>query len=127
MIPSSFAATISGLEAELTVADELLVKQQSNLDTQSRLVDDAKQQRDVRIAELLGAGAANPAVRGLVVEIAEADDQRNSSLFEVDHLRREISTAEQHIQSLIRHNSELANTLQSRLAPKQTALSNVTP
>jgi hypothetical protein len=124
MIPSSFASTIAGLESELTVADELLVKQQSNLDTQSKLVDDAKFQRDGRIAELLGAGAGNPALRGLVTEIAEADDLRNASLFEVDHLRREISTSEQHIASLMRHNTELANTLQSRLAPKQTALSN---
>jgi hypothetical protein len=127
MIPSSFASTIAGLESELTIADELLVKQQSNLDTQSKLVEDAKQQRDGRIAELLGAGAANPALRGLVVEIAEADDQRNVSLFAVDHLRREISAAERNIQSLLRHNNELANTLQSRLTPKQTALSNVAP
>jgi hypothetical protein len=127
MIPSSFGSTIAGLESELTVADELLVKQQNNLDTQSKLVEDAKQQRDGRIAELLGAGAADPASRGLVAEITEADDQRNASLFGVDHLRREISAAEQHIQSLLQHNTELANTLQSRLAPKQAALSNVTP
>lgn len=127
MIPSSFASTIGGLESELTVADELFVKQQSNLDTQSKLVDDAKQQRDGRIVELLGGGNGNAAVRGLVTEIAEADDQRNASLFEVDRLRRDISTAEKHIQSLIRDNNELANTLQSRLAPKQTALSNGTP
>ncbi len=123
MIPSSFASTIAGLEAELTVADELLVKQQSNLDTQSKLVEDAKLQREVRIGELLGGGNANPQVRGLVAEITEADDQRNLSLFEVDHLRRDISTAEQHIASLIRDNNQLASTLQSRLMPKQAALS----
>jgi hypothetical protein len=123
MIPSSFASTIAGLEAELTVADELLVKQQSNLDTQSKLVEDAKLQREVRIGELLGGGNANPQVRGLVAEITEADDQRNLSLFEVDRLRREISTAEQHIASLIRDNNQLASTLQSRLMPKQAALS----
>jgi hypothetical protein len=127
MIPSSFASTIAGLESELTVGDELLVKQQSNLDTQSKLVDDAKQQRDGRIVELLGGGNANAAVRGLVTEIAEADDARNASLFEVDRLRRDISNAEKHIAGLIRNNNELANTLQSRLAPKQTALSNGTP
>jgi hypothetical protein len=127
LIPSSFASTISGLESELTVADELLVKQQSNLDTQTKLVEDAKQQREGRITELLGAGNANQAVRGLVAEITEADDLRNASLFEVDHLRRDISAAEQHIRSLIRDNNELANTLQARLTPKQTALSTKSP
>jgi hypothetical protein len=126
MIPSSFASTISGLEAELTVADELLVKQQSNLDMQSKLVDDAKLQRDVRLGELLGGGNANPNVRGLVTEITEADDQRNASLFEVDRLRRDISAAEQHIAGLIRDNNQLASTLQTRLMPKQAA-SSVTP
>ena len=123
MIPSSFASTIAGLEAELTVADELLVKQQSNLDTQARLLEDAKLQRDVRVGELLGGGNANPKLQGLVAEITEADDQRNASLFEVDHLRRDISAAEQHIASLIRDNNQLASTLQSRLMPKQAALS----
>jgi len=123
MIPSSFASAIAGLEAELTVADELLVKQQSNLDTQSRLVEDAKQQRDVRIGELLGGGNANPNVRGLVTETTEADDQRNTSLFEVDRLRRDISAAEQHIAGLIRDNNQLASTLQARLMPKQAAFS----
>ena len=127
LIPSSFASTISGLESELTIADELLVKQQSNLDTQSKLVEDAKQQRDGRLLELLGGGNANAAVRGLVAEITEADDLRNASLFEVDHLRREISAAEQHIHSLIRDNNELANTLQARLTPKQTAFSTKSP
>jgi hypothetical protein len=123
MIPSSFASTIAGLEAELTVADELLVKQQSNLDTQSRLVDDAKLQRDVRIGELVGGPNATPNAPGLVAEITEGDDLRNTALFEVDHLRREISAAEQHIASLIRNNNQLASTLQSRLTPKQAALS----
>ncbi len=124
MIPSSLASRIAGLEAELVVADELLVKQQSNLETQTRLVTAAHDQRDERIAELLGGGNANPAPPGLVADITQADDQRNVSLLEVDRLRREISTAEQHVRHLIQENNKLAGTLQSRLAPKQTALSD---
>jgi hypothetical protein len=124
MIPSSLASRIAGLEAELVVADELLAKQQSNLETQTKLVTAAHDQRDERIAELLGGGNANPAPPGLVAEITQADDQRNASLLEVDRLRREINTAEQHVRRLIQQNNELAGTLQSRLAPKQTALSD---
>jgi hypothetical protein len=124
MIPSSFATRIAGLEADLVVADELLAKQQSNLETQSKLVDAARDQRQERIAELLGGGNANPAPPGLVAELTEADDQRNTSLVEVDRLRRGISAAERNIGRLIKENNDLARTLQSRLAPKLTALSD---
>jgi hypothetical protein len=112
----------------LTVADELLIKQQNNLDTQVKLVGAAKDQRDERIGELLGAagGNANAAPQGLVAEITQADDQRNASLLEVDRLRRAISAAEKNIHRLMQENSDLARTLQSRLAPKLTALSDST-
>lgn len=124
MIPSSFASRIAGLEADLVVADELLAKQQSNLETQTKLVDAARDQHQERIAELLGGGKANPAPPGLVAELTEADDQRNASLVEVDRLRRGISAAERNIGRLIHENNDLARTLQSRLAPKLTALSD---
>ncbi len=127
-IPSSFASQMAGLEADLTVADELLIKQQNNLDTQVKLVGAAKDQRDERIAELLGAagGNANAAPQGLVADITQADDQRNASLLEVDHLRRAIRAAEKNVHRLIGENNDLARTLQSHLAPKLTALSNTT-
>jgi hypothetical protein len=121
LIPSSFVAQVAGLEADLVVADELLVKQQGNLETQNKLVNAARDQREERVAELLGGGKVNPPPPGLVAEITEADDQRNASLFEVDHLRREISTAEKNVRRLIQENNELARTLQSRLTPKLTA------
>ena len=124
MIPSSFASRIAGLEADLVVADELLAKQQSNLETQSKLVDAAQDQRDERIAELLGGGKANPAPPGLVAEITQADDRRNASLVEVDRLRREISAAEEHVRRLIQENKDLARTLQSRSTQKLTALTD---
>jgi hypothetical protein len=127
MIPASFASRIAGLESELASTDETLVKQQSNLETQSNLVKAAQEQRDQRIVELLGGGNANPAPPGLVAEVTEADDQRNASLVEVDRLRRDISTAEQHVRRLIQENNDLAQTLQARLAPKQTALAPATP
>lgn len=124
MIPASFAARIAGLDADLVVADELLVKQQSNLETQLKLVDAARSQRDERIGELLGNANSNPATPGLVAEISTADDLRNASLLEVDRLRREISTSEQNIRRLIQDNNDLARTLESRLTPKLTALSD---
>lgn len=124
MIPSSFAARIAGLEADLVVADELLTKQQSNLETQSKLVNAARDQRDERIAELLGGGKVNPPPPGLLAEITEADDQRNASLVKVDSLRRDINAVEHNVQRLIQENNELARRLQSRLAPKLTALAD---
>ena len=124
LIPSSFASRIAGLEADLVVNDELLAKQQSNLETQNKLITAAREQREDRIAELHGGGKANPAPPGLVAEITEADDQRNASLVEVDRLRREISAAQKNVGRLIRENNDLAHTLQSRLAPKLTALSS---
>jgi hypothetical protein len=124
LIPSSFASRIVGLEADLVVNDELLAKQQSNLETQNKLITAAREQREERIAELLGGGKANPAPPGLVAEITEADDQRNASLVEVDRLRREISAAQKNVGRLIQENNDLAHTLQSRLAPKLTALSS---
>jgi len=124
LIPSSFASRIAGLEADLVVNDELLAKQQSNLETQNKLITAAREQREDRIAELLGGGKANPAPPGLVAEITEADDQRNASLVEVDRLRREISAGQKNVGRLIQENNDLAHTLQSRLAPKLTALSS---
>jgi hypothetical protein len=125
MIPSSFASRIAGLEADLVVADELLAKQQSNLETQSKLVDAARQQREERIAELLGDPKANPPLPGLVAEITEADDVRNVSLVKVDRLRRDISAAEEHTRQLIQENKDLARTLQSRSTQKLTALTDL--
>ena len=93
----------------------------------SKLVNAAHDQREERIAELLGGGKANPAPPGLVAEITEADDQRNASLVEVDRLRRDISAAEQNVRRLIQENNDLARILQSRLAPKLTALSDPLP
>ena len=127
VIPSSFASRIAGQEAELVVADELLAKQQNNLETQSRLVDGAKEQRDERIAELLGGAKGDPAAPGLVAQISEADDRRNASQMEVDRLRRDISAAEKHINSLIQENKELDRSLQARPAQKLTALSELSP
>jgi hypothetical protein len=124
LIPSSFASRIAGLEFDLVVNDELLAKQQSNLETQNKLITAAREQREERIAELLGGGKENPAPPGLVAEITEADDQRNASLVEVDRLRREISAAQKNVRRLIQENNDLAHTLQSRLAPKLTALSS---
>jgi hypothetical protein len=124
MIPSSFASRIAGLEADLVFADELLTKQRSNLETQIKLVDAAKGQREERIAELLGDPKANPAPPGLVAEITEADDQRNASLVKVDRLRRDISAAEEHTRQLIQENKDLARTLQSRATQKLTALTD---
>jgi hypothetical protein len=124
LIPSSFASRIADLEADLVVNDEVLAKQQSNLETQNKLINAARAQREERIAELLGGGKANPAPPGLVAETTEADDQRNASLVEVDRLRRDISAAEKNVRRLIQENNDLARNLQSRLAPKLTAWSS---
>ena len=73
MIPASFASRIAGLESDLVVADETLAKQQNNLEIQSKLLAAARDQRDERIAELLGGGKANPAPSGLLTEITGAE------------------------------------------------------
>jgi hypothetical protein len=119
-IPSSFASRVSDLESELVVADELLAKQRSNLEVQTQLVDTSRDQRDERLAELLGARKAGAGV-GLVAEISQADDARNSSLAEVDSLRRSISAARERVQQLIRENNDLARTLPGEPTSKQTA------
>ena len=125
MIPASFASRIAGLESDLVVADETLAKQQNNLEIQSKLLAAARDQRDERIAELLGGGKANPAPSGLLTEITGAEDQRDASLLEVDRLRRNISGTQQHIERLIQENNELVHRLESRLTPKLTALSDI--
>jgi hypothetical protein len=120
MIPSSFTARITDLETQLVKGDELLTKQKGNLDSQMKLINEAKRQHDDRIGELLGQkGGAQP---GLVADIARAEDQRNASLAEVDRLRREIRTTLQHVQRLIQENNDLARTLPGHSTPKETAL-----
>jgi hypothetical protein len=121
MIPSSFTSRITDLETQLVKADELLTKQNGNLESQKKLIDEAKHQHDDRIGELLG-NKANAAQPGLVADIARAEDQRNASLAEVDRLRREIRTTLQHVEQLIQENNNLARTLPGVSAPKETAL-----
>jgi hypothetical protein len=119
IIPSASAARITDLEKELLVADELLAKQQSNLDTQAKLVETAKEQREVRLSELLGGKNAP----GLAAQIRQADEGRNSSLTEVDRLRRAISASLAKIRRLIEENKELAKSLPGQAPPRQAASS----
>lgn len=122
VIPSAFASRIANLESELVVEDELLAKQRKNLETQAGLSDAAKEQLEDRTGELLGGGKAVPGEAGLVAKISEADDQRNASLTEVDHLRREISASLERMQRLIQENKDLAGGLPGQLILKQASL-----
>jgi hypothetical protein len=117
VIPSSLFKQITDLQGELVKADELLKKQEKNLATQSELATAAKEQRDTRIAELLGGKGIDT---GLVAGINQADDQRNASLLRVDDLRRKISQAEAHVKSLIQENNALAASLPGQ-PPRQQA------
>jgi hypothetical protein len=118
VIPSSFVSRIAALQTELVAHDELLKKQEKNLATQAELATAARDQRDTRIAELLGGGGANAS--GLVAEINQADDHRNAALLRVDDLRRKISEAEAHVKSLIQENNTLAASLPGQ-PPRQQA------
>jgi hypothetical protein len=118
VIPSAFVSRIADLQTKLVEHDELLKKQEKNLVTQGELATAAKDQRDTRIAELLGGGAAN--ATGLVADINQADDQRNASLMRVDELRRKISEAEVRVKSLIQENNALASSLPGQ-PPRQQA------
>jgi hypothetical protein len=119
VVPSSFVSRIAGLQAELIGADELLQKQEANLATQQKLAAAARDQRDGRVAELLGAEGGAKAT-GLVAEINQADDQRNASLVRVDELRRRISEAEARVATLIQDNKTLATSLPGQ-PPRQQA------
>ncbi len=117
-IPSAFVSRIAALQTELVKHDELLKKQEKNLATQAELVAAAREQRETRVAELMGGGAGITA--GLVAEINKADDERNASLARVDNLRRKISEAEAHVKDLIQVNNSLASSLPGQ-PPKQQA------
>ena len=117
VIPSSLFKQIADLQGELVKADELLKKQEKNLATQSELATAAKEQRDTRIAELLGGKGIDT---GLVAGINQADDRRNASLLRVDDLRRKISQAGAHVKSLIQENNTLAASLPGQ-TPRQQA------
>lgn len=116
-IPSSFVSQITDLQAKLVTHDELLKKQERNLATQAELATTARDQRDTRIAELLGGKDIQA---GLVTQINQADDERNASLRRVDDLRRKISEAEARVKSLIQENSGLATSLPGQV-PRQQA------
>ena len=109
LIPSAFLSQFVDLQAKLVTQDELLKKQEKNLATQGELAAAANDQRDTRVAELLGGGQDKGT--GLVTEINQADDQRNASLIRVDELRRKISEAKAHVNSLIQENNTLAASL----------------
>jgi hypothetical protein len=117
VIPSSLFKQIADLQGELVKADELLKKQEKNLATQSELATAAQEQRDTRIAELLGGKGIDT---GLVAGINQADDRRNASLLRVDDLRRKISQAGAHVKSLIQENNTLAASLPGQ-TPRQQA------
>jgi hypothetical protein len=120
VIPSAFVSRIAGLQSELGIADELLKKQESNLATQTELAKTAREQRDGRVAELLGAAGDGGQAAGLVADINQADDQRNASLLRVDDLRRKIREAEAHVKTLIQENNTLATSLPGQ-PPRQQA------
>jgi hypothetical protein len=111
---------MADLQTRLLANDELLKKQEKNLATQTELATAARDQRDTRVAELLGAGAGGNA-SGLAAEINQADDQRNASLMRVDELRRKISEAEGRVKGLIRENNVLANSLTGQRHGEQAA------
>lgn len=106
------------MQTELVNRDELLKKQEKNLATQGELVTAAHDQRNMRVAELLGGGAG--ITTGLVAEINKADDDRNASLMRVDELRRKISDAKTRVTGLIQTNNNLASSLPGQ-PPKEQA------
>jgi hypothetical protein len=110
-IPNAFLSQFVDLQAKLVSNDEILKKQEKNLATQAELAAAARDQRDTRVAELLGAGGGAANSPGLVAEINQTDDQRNASLMRVDDLRRRIGEAQAHVKSLIQENNNLANVL----------------
>jgi hypothetical protein len=124
VIPSSFVSQFADLQAKLINQDELLKKQEKNLATQAELAAAAREQRDTRVAELLGgaggAGAGGDKAAGLVTAINQADDRRNASLIQVDELRRKILEAKAHVNSLIQDNNNLAASLPGQL-PREHA------
>jgi hypothetical protein len=122
-IPSALFTQIATLQAELVKHDELLKKQEKNLATQVELAAAAKEQRDTRVAELLGGKDIQT---GLVAHINQADDQRNAALLRVDDLRRKISQAEAHVKSLIQENNNLAASLPGQ-PPRQQAEATASP
>jgi hypothetical protein len=122
VIPSTFVSQFADLQAKLVNQDELLKKQEKNLATQAELATAARDQRDTRVAELLGGGggAGGDKAAGLVTSINQADDQRNASLMRVDELRRKILEAKAHVNSLIQDNNNLAASLPGQL-PREHA------
>jgi hypothetical protein len=117
-IPAAFVKRIADLQTELVNRDELLKKQEKNLATQGELVAAARDQRDTRVAELLGGGAG--ITTGLVTDINQSDDARNASLQRVDDLRRKIFDAKARVKGLIQENNNLAASLPGQ-PPKQQA------
>lgn len=108
------------LETQLATADERLLKEKSNLLTQSQLVDTSKQHRDFRMAELLGAPNQSP---GLVANIEKAEAARDEAISIVDELRRAISAAVARLNELAAGNRELIEKLTTTLKslPNETA------
>jgi len=119
-IPSASSTQISELETRLVSADESLANQEKNLEGQTESANNARQQRDERVVELLGGGQGSGP--GLVADIKKADDERNASLAVVDGLRRSISAAEARVRELIKANNDLARTLPGQTQSKETAL-----
>lgn len=106
-IPATTTKLFDDMELALVRADELLAARRATLQVQEKLIAEAKEQRDLRVAELVGGDQlpqdeqlSTEFRKGLVEAVEESEELRNGLLIEVDRLRRELLVLQQDVDRL---------------------------
>lgn len=131
-VPSAGVTRFTDLQQEIFAADERLASKNSYLAIQQQLLDDAKQQNQVRMQELLGPAQPIPIPpdldgvefsHGLLAAIAAEEEARNELQADIDQLRRKLKSAFARLEGTSKDNDALIKELP---APAVTS-TNATP
>ncbi|MBQ15541.1 MAG: hypothetical protein CMJ65_00310 [Planctomycetaceae bacterium] len=120
MIPSYQKSRFMNLEVLLTGADQAEKDNEYNSGIKTEISSGADLQLEMRIAELTGNKRTRPEnspplpvhmIEGLVRVIADAEEGRNQAVEVVDQLRRDLKSAHDRANLLLRQNSDLGRSL----------------
>ncbi|HWL06965.1 MAG TPA: hypothetical protein VNQ76_00985 [Planctomicrobium sp.] len=134
VLPGHRLTAAAQLQAQQTIADAHIVEQRQQLEVLNGMVQASQAALDQRLAELNGnpdapANASEDVKDGLVLSVKKSEQTRDSTLTQVDQLRRQVAQTYDEIVKTLQSNLDQSKLLEKRYEQpdSSSAASRATP